>query len=124
LFYVSLDDARIMRARVRITPAGLESDAPGVYAEIPVMPEGRSPFDVTRDGRLLLLERTISHSVPEMPNSSGADGFGSTQPHSPDRSTPKTARPRPTADSTAPTTSRCGLTSTSVSWILRALSSH
>jgi len=64
LFYVSLDDARIMRAGVRITPAGLESDAPGVYAEIPVMPEGRSPFDVTRDGRLLLLERTISHSVP------------------------------------------------------------
>jgi hypothetical protein len=28
------------------------------------MPVARSPFDATRDNRLLLLERTISHSVP------------------------------------------------------------
>jgi len=64
LFYVSLDDLRIMRADVRTTPAGFESSAPRVYAEIPVMPVARSPFDVTRDNRLLLLERTISHAVP------------------------------------------------------------
>jgi eukaryotic-like serine/threonine-protein kinase len=64
LFYVSLDDLRIMRADVRTTPVGFESSASAVYAEIPVMPVARSPFDVTRDNRVLLLERTISHSVP------------------------------------------------------------
>jgi Tol biopolymer transport system component/tRNA A-37 threonylcarbamoyl transferase component Bud32 len=64
LFYISLDDLRIFRAEVRTTPAGFESSAPRVYAEIPVMPVARAPFDVTRDNRLLLLERTISHSVP------------------------------------------------------------
>jgi eukaryotic-like serine/threonine-protein kinase len=64
LYYVSLDDLRILRADVRTTPAGFESSAPRVYAEIPVMPVARSPFDVTRDNRVLLLERTISHSVP------------------------------------------------------------
>lgn len=64
LFYVSLDDLRIMRADVRTTPAGFESSTPRVYAEIPVMPVARSPFDVTRDNRVLVLERTISYSVP------------------------------------------------------------
>jgi Tol biopolymer transport system component len=58
LFYVSLDDASIMRATVR-AGAALESDAPVVFARIPVMPVARSPFDVTADGRILLLERTI-----------------------------------------------------------------
>ena len=64
LFYVSLDDLRIMRADVRVTPAGFESSVPRTFAEIPVMPVARSPFDVTRDNRVLLLERTISHAVP------------------------------------------------------------
>jgi len=59
LFYVSLDDASIMRTAVRAGTTGLESDAPVVFARIPVMPVARSPFDVTADGRILLLERTI-----------------------------------------------------------------
>ena len=59
LFYVSLDDASIMRAAVRAGATGIESDAPVVFARIPVMPVARSPFDVTADGRVLLLERTI-----------------------------------------------------------------
>ena len=59
LFYVSLDDRNIMRADIRPTGAAFDNDAPRVFAEIPVMPVGRSPFDVTADGRVLLLERTI-----------------------------------------------------------------
>jgi Tol biopolymer transport system component len=59
LLYVSLDDASIMRAAVRAGAAGIESDAPVVFARIPVMPVARSPFDVTADGRVLVLERTI-----------------------------------------------------------------
>ena len=58
LYYVSLDDLRIMRADVRTAGANFESDAPRVFAEIPVMSVARSPFDVTTDGRVLLLERT------------------------------------------------------------------
>jgi hypothetical protein len=48
-----------MRTAVRAGTTGLESDAPVVFARIPVMPVARSPFDVTADGRILLLERTI-----------------------------------------------------------------
>jgi Tol biopolymer transport system component len=64
LFYVSLDESSIMRADVRLGAAGLESDAPRMFAEVPVMPVARSPFDVAADGRILLLERTINQSAP------------------------------------------------------------
>jgi Tol biopolymer transport system component len=64
LFYVSLDDLTVMRADVRTSGAGLESDTPRVAVEIPLMPVVRSPFDVSADGRLLLLERTINQSAP------------------------------------------------------------
>jgi len=64
LFYVGLDDQSIIRVDVRPSAAGIESDAPRVAIEIPVMPVARSPFDVSADGRLLLLERTISKGVP------------------------------------------------------------
>jgi serine/threonine-protein kinase len=64
LFYVPLDESGIMRAEVRLGPAGLESEAPRVFADVPVMPVVRSPFDVAADGRLLLLERTINQSAP------------------------------------------------------------
>jgi Tol biopolymer transport system component len=64
LFYVSLDDQSIMRVDVRTSGAGVESEVPRVSAQIPVMPVARSPFDVSADGRLLLLERTISKGVP------------------------------------------------------------
>src|SRR5262245_26697110 len=43
--------------------------------------------------------------VGESPTRLGAPGFGSTQPHSPERSTPYTSEPRPAADSTTPNTS-------------------
>ena len=64
LFYVSLDVHGIMRAQVRGTAAGFESDVPRVFADIAVMPVARSPFDVTADGRVLLLERTVNHAAP------------------------------------------------------------
>lgn len=64
VFYVSLDDRRIMRAEVRTAAAGFESDPPQVFTEIPVMPVARSPFDVTANGRLLVLERTITQGSP------------------------------------------------------------
>ena len=63
LLYVSLDDARIMRADVRTGGPAFESDGPRLFAEIPVMPVARSPFDVSADGRLLLLERTINSAA-------------------------------------------------------------
>ena len=50
----------------------------------------------------------MSHSVAEMPNSSGASGFGATHPHTLERRTPKTARPNPAAESTTPTKSMRG----------------
>jgi Tol biopolymer transport system component len=58
LYYVSLDDLHIMRAEVRTAGASFESDTPQVFVDIPVMSVARSPFDVTADGRVLLLERT------------------------------------------------------------------
>jgi eukaryotic-like serine/threonine-protein kinase len=63
LLYVSLDDGSIMRAGVRAVPQGFESDPPRVFAQIPVMPVARSPFDVTTDGRVLLLERTVNSAA-------------------------------------------------------------
>jgi eukaryotic-like serine/threonine-protein kinase len=63
LLYVSLDDGSIFRAGVRATPQGFESDPPRVFAQIPVMPVARSPFDVTTDGRVLLLERTVNSAA-------------------------------------------------------------
>ena len=58
--------------------------------------------------------------VGDRPRMSVPPGFGSTQPHSLDRSTPYTARPRPAADRTAPTTSSRSRRSTGASWIRRA----
>jgi serine/threonine-protein kinase len=63
LFYVSLDDGSIMRSSVRTTAQGFESDPPRVFADIPVMPVARSPFDVTADGRVLLIERTVNSAA-------------------------------------------------------------
>ena len=64
LFYVSLDDASILRAGVHASDAGFESEAPRVFGQIPVMPVARAPFDVAADGRVLVLERTINRGVP------------------------------------------------------------
>ena len=64
VLYVSLDDQSILRADVRTSAAGVESDQPRVLLEIPVMSVARSPFDVAADGRLVLLERTINKGVP------------------------------------------------------------
>jgi eukaryotic-like serine/threonine-protein kinase len=63
LLYASLDERNIIRAEVRTTTAGFENDAPRVFAEIPLMSVSRSPFDVSSDGRILLLERTINQRV-------------------------------------------------------------
>ena len=64
LYYVSLDDVRIMQADVHSGAGAFEYDAPRVFAEIPVMSVTRAPFDVASDGRLLLLERTITQGIP------------------------------------------------------------
>jgi hypothetical protein len=53
-----------MRADVRAGDTRFESDAPRMFAEIPVMSVARSPYDVSADGRLLLLERTITRAAP------------------------------------------------------------
>ena len=63
LLFVSLDDGSLMRSVVRATKQGFESDPPRVFAQIPVMPVARSPFDVTADGRVLLLERTVNSAA-------------------------------------------------------------
>jgi Tol biopolymer transport system component len=63
LLFVSLDDARILRADVRTGGPAFESLTPRVFAEIPVMPVARSPFDVTADDRALMLERTINSAA-------------------------------------------------------------
>ncbi len=63
LLFVSLDDGSLMRSVVRATKQGFESDPPRVFAQIPVMPVARSPFDVTADGRVLLLERTVDSAA-------------------------------------------------------------
>jgi Tol biopolymer transport system component len=63
LIFVSLDDGSLMRSVVRATNQGFESDPPRVFAQIPVMPVARSPFDVTADGRVLLLERTVNSAA-------------------------------------------------------------
>ena len=63
LFYVSLDDLSIMRAAVRSSAAGFEHDPPRVFAEIAVMPVARSPFDVSQNGDVLLLERTVNSAA-------------------------------------------------------------
>jgi Tol biopolymer transport system component len=64
LFYVSLEESSILRAAVRPSDAGFESDAPKVFGQIPVMPVARAPFDVSSDGRVLVLERTINRGAP------------------------------------------------------------
>jgi hypothetical protein len=61
---VSLENRAITRATVRATGAGFESDARQTYADIPVMSVTRSPFDVTAEGPVLVLERTVSQGVP------------------------------------------------------------
>ena len=50
----------------------------------------------------------ISQTVGDRPAHDGPSGFGWIQPHSLERSTPKTSSPSPSAERTAPTTSSCG----------------
>jgi eukaryotic-like serine/threonine-protein kinase len=63
LTYVSLDDGSLMRAAIGARNGGFESEPPRVFAQIPVMPVARSPFDVAADGRVLLLERTVNSAA-------------------------------------------------------------
>ena len=60
--------------------------------------------------------------VGDMPNHDGPSGFGVTHPHSEERSTPKTAKPSPTATRTAPTRSNRALFSGGASATRRASS--
>jgi hypothetical protein len=62
LLFVSLEGGSVMRSVVSARNQGFEREPPRVFAQIPVMPVARSPFDVTADGRLLLLETTV-HSA-------------------------------------------------------------
>jgi Tol biopolymer transport system component len=63
LYYVSLDDLSIMRVGVRSSASGFEHDPPHTFADIAVMPVARSPFDVSRNGNVLLLERTVNSAA-------------------------------------------------------------
>ena len=51
---------------------------------------------------------TTSQIVGESPNHEGAPALGESHPQTPDRSTPKTNSPSPSAERTAPTTSIFG----------------
>ena len=63
LFFVALDDRSIQRAAVRAMGTGFESDSPARFADLTLMSVARSPFDVSADGRrVLLLERTINQA--------------------------------------------------------------
>src|ERR687897_477787 len=92
---------------------------------IAVRTSGSSPRDPRRacqrkNSQITNRPPSTSQNVGEMPAHEGPSALGSIQPHSPERSTPKTSRARPSADSTAPTTSSCGRSSTGASAIRRA----
>ena len=61
----------------------------------------------------------ISQITGDSPSHSGAPGLGRTKPHVPERSTPYTIRPRPSADSTVPTRSSRAPSSAGVSAMRR-----
>src|SRR6516165_9505549 len=58
-----------------------------------------------------------SHTTGESPSHSGALGFGFTNPHEPERNTPYTTRPNPSADNAVPTRSSFTLCSAGASTI-------
>ena len=60
---------------------------------------------------------SINQNAGDNPNQTGAPGLGSMKPHVPDRNRPYTIRPRPEADSTAPTVSSVTPSSAGVSAI-------
>ena len=62
---------------------------------------------------------TMSQNVGEIPRNDGPPDFGMTQPHTLERSTPKTAVPSPMTESSVPTRSRWGFDSTGASAIRR-----
>ena len=65
LFFVGLNESSVFAATMRATASGIESDPPRLYAEIPLMLETRSPYDVAGTGtKLLLLERTVDQGAP------------------------------------------------------------
>ena len=64
----------------------------------------------------------MSQIVGDSPAHDGPPVLGWIQPHSAERRTPKTRSPRPSAESTAPTTSSCGRSSTGASAIRRVRS--
>ena len=66
---------------------------------------------------------STSHTVAETPNNEGAPGLACTQPQALERSTPKTNKPRPAAESTVPTRSRWGRCVGGASATLRASTS-
>ncbi len=63
---------------------------------------------------------STSQTVGDSPAQDGPSGRGWIQPHSPERRTPKTTSASPSAESTAPTKSSCGRSSTGASAIRRA----
>jgi Tol biopolymer transport system component len=63
LLFVSLDGGSVMRSAARIANGVFEGEPPRVFAQRPVMPVARSPYDVTADGRVLLLETTINSAA-------------------------------------------------------------
>ena len=60
-----MNESSVFAATMRATASGIESDPPRLYAEIPLMLEARSPYDVAGTGtKLLLLERTVDQGAP------------------------------------------------------------
>ncbi len=65
LFFLALDERSIQRAAVRAVGDGFQSDAPSAFTDLAIMSVARSPFDVSADGRrVLLLERTVNRAAP------------------------------------------------------------
>ena len=83
-------------------------------------PDASTCASQTMSSQIVSVPARISQIVGETPSREGPPALGCTQPHSADRSTPKTARPSPAAVRTAPITSRGSRSDGGESLTLRA----
>ena len=98
-----------------------------LFWSMPGRTSGSSPRETRRTSQREKTQITnspprISHTVGESPAHDGPSGFGWIQPHSLERSTPKTSIPSPAAERMVPTMSSLGRVSDGASAIRRVRS--